>query len=80
MSIGYQVVSAIKSNSPKKALNQPKKPGILFDLNREIDKPSKAKVLNPVEKKPVGDRKKCPCEWPNKVAKYQKKRVAYKKN
>ena len=80
MGIGYQVVSGIKSNSPKKALNQSKKPGILFDLNPEIDKPSKVKVLNLVEKKPVGDRKKCSCEWLNKVAKYQKKKVAYKKN
>ena len=80
MGIEYQVVSAIKSNSPKKALNQSKKLAILFDLNREIDKPSKAKALNPAEKKPVGDRKRYPCEWPNKVAKYQKKKVAYKKN
>jgi hypothetical protein len=80
LDIGYQAVSAIKSNSPKKALNRPKKLGILVDLNPEIDKPSKVVALSPVEKKPVGGRKKYPCEWPNKVAKYQKKKVAYTKN
>ena len=80
MGIGYQAVSAIKSNSPKEVLNQPKKLEILFDLNHEIDKLSKEIKLSLVEKKLVDDKKKCPCEWPNKVAECQKKKRAYKKN